>query len=458
MGVVALADFGSTYTKVNLVDREEGRLLARAEAPTSIRTDLIEGYREALAAARDLIGGGVELERELAVSSAGGGLRVAAVGLVADLTAAAARQAALNAGARVVAVLAGDLDGGQLDELQAARPEIVLFAGGTDGGQAELVLANARRLAARRLGAYAVVACNAAVAEEVACLLREGGTETTVAANVMPELGRLEIESAREAILHVFLEHVIGGKGLSAGTEFEEMVKMPTPEAVLEATRLLSRGVEGEPGVGDVMVVDVGGATTDVHSDRAVEVATPGIDDPLLPPPPTLRTVEGDLGLRAGAPGVLAADGRWLEEQVNDGEQSIRRPVMFRAEHPEWLGEDPADSRLDGLLAVGCVSHALTRHCGTMLLRQGQGGPPTLVRDGPDLREVERVIGTGGVFAHRGDGEGILRRALERRAPRSLAPRDPELRLDRNYVLAAAGLLATLDAAAALRLLRRELA
>jgi uncharacterized protein (TIGR01319 family) len=458
VGVVALADFGSTYTKLSLVDRGEGRLLARAEAPTSIGTDLMEGYAAAFAAAKASLEAPVEIERELAVSSAGGGLRVAAVGLVADLTAAAARQVALNAGARVVSVLAGNLDGAQLDELEAARPEIVLFAGGTDGGQAELVLANARRLAARELGGYAVVACNAAVAEQAAELLRAAGTEATVAANVMPQLGRLEIESAREAILRVFLEHVIGGKGLSASPEFERMVHMPTPEAVLEATRLLSRGADGVPGVGDVMVVDVGGATTDIHSDRAAEVATPGIEGPLLPAPLTLRTVEGDLGLRAGAVGVLAADGRFLAENVDAGEDTIRQGVLFRSSHPQWIPEYPDEARLDRLLAIGCASHAVTRHCGTMLLTRGEGGPPTLVREGPDLREVTRIIGTGGVFVHRDDGEQILEGALARRAPRSLAPRDPDLRIDANYVLAAAGLLASLDSGAALRLLRRELA
>ena len=312
MGVAALADFGSTYTKVSLVEREEGRLLARAEAPTSIATDLLEGYAAALATAVRSLPEPVEIEHELAASSAGGGLRVAAVGLVADLTAAAARQAALNAGARVESVLAGTLGDEQLDGLRAARPEITLFAGGTDGGQADLVLENARRLAAAEIGGYAVVACNVEVAAEAATLLRDSGTEVEVAANVMPQLGRLEIESAREAILRVFLEHVIGGKGLSAGPEFERMVRMPTPEAVLEATRLLSRGTAEDPGVGDVMVVDVGGATTDVHSNRSAEPAAPGIEDPLLPAPLTLRTVEGDLGLRAGAPGVLAVDGRWL--------------------------------------------------------------------------------------------------------------------------------------------------
>lgn len=454
MGAVALADFGSTYTKLSLVDPEEGRLLARAEAPTSIGTDLMDGYASALAAARASAGETISIEEQLAVSSAGGGLRVAAVGLVPDLTAAAARQAALNAGARVEVVLAGNLDDARLDELQAARPEIVLFAGGTDGGQAELVLENARRLASRRLGAYAVVACNAEVAEEVAGLL--GGAE--VAGNVMPELGRLEIESAREAILRVFLEHVIGGKGLSAGPEFERMVKMPTPEAVLEATRLLSRGTAAEPGIGDVLVVDIGGATTDVHSDRRIEPATPGIEDPLLPPPPTLRTVEGDLGLRAGAPGVLAADRRWIEAEAGEEEAGLVQAVSSRAERPEWIPNEPSENRLDGLLAVSCATHALTRHCGSMLLTRGPAGVPTLVREGPDLREVSKVLGTGGVFANREDGKRILAEALARRAPRSLTPRDPFLAVDRSYVLSAAGLLAGLDPDAAMRLLRRELA
>lgn len=457
MGVVALADFGSTYTKLSLVDRGEGRLLARAEAPTSIRTDLMEGYAAALAMAKEKIGGPIEIEHELAVSSAGGGLRIAAVGLVADLTAAAARQAALNAGCRVLSVLAGDLGDGQLSELETARPEIVLFAGGTDGGQAELVLENARRLAARRLGGYAVVACNADIAEEVGETLRSAGTEVVVAANVMPRLGQLEIESARGAILRVFLEHVIGGKGLSTGAEFEQMVKMPTPEAVLEATRLLSRGTDLQPGFGDVMVVDVGGATTDVHSDRAVEPATPGIEDALLPPPPTLRTVEGDLGLRAGAPGVLAADARWITAELDADEESIGQTVMYRSEHPEWLPDDPSGTKLDGLLATSCTAHAILRHSGTMLLSRGEAGSPTLVRDGPDLREVKKVFATGGVFAHRQDGKEILRRALARREPRSLAPREPELGVDRHYILAAAGLLATLDPEAAMRLLGSEL-
>lgn len=447
MGVVALADFGSTYTKVRLVDHGAGELLARAEAPTTVGGDLMEGYAAALDAARNLLGGDFAIDEQLAVSSAGGGLRVAAVGLVADLTAAAARQAALNAGARVEVVLAGTLDDGQLDQLQAARPEIVLFAGGTDGGQAELVLENARRLAARCLGGNAVVACNAAVAVEAAELLRGGGSRVEVAENVMPELGRLEIDSTRAAILRLFLEHVIGGKRLSASPEFERMVRLPTPEAVLEATRLL----------GDVVVVDVGGATTDVHSNRPAEPARPGIEDPLLPPPLTLRTVEGDLGLRSGAAGVAAVERRWLEAAGVGPEAAIRHAVSIRARRPDWIPEDEPELRFDGLLAIGCVAQALGRHCGTMLLGRGAAGTPTLTREGADLREAGLLLGTGGVFAHRRDGEWILREALRKRGERSLAPVNPALASDSNYVLAAAGLLATEDRAAAIRLLQHEL-
>lgn len=447
MGVVALADFGSTYTKVRLVDPAEGRLLARAEAPTSIETDLMDGYAAALAAARRDAGPGVAIDEQLAVSSAGGGLKVAAVGLVEDLTAAAARQAALNSGARVEVVLAGTLTEDQLTELEAARPEIVLFAGGTDGGQAELVLENARRLGARGIGGNVVVACNNAVAAEAAELLRAGGSRVEIAANVMPDLGRMEIEPVREVVLRVFLEHVIGGKGLSASADFQQMVRLPTPEAVLEATRLL----------GEAVVVDIGGATTDVHSHRTEEVEMPGIEDPLLPAPLTLRTVEGDLGMRSGAAGVAAVDGRWIEEEAAGDAAAIRQAVSLRGENPKWLPQSAADLQIDGLLASGCATHALARHCGTMLLTPGRNGPPTLVRSGPDLREVDLVLGTGGVFAHRDDGEEILRTAIGRRGPRSLAPAEPRLGLDTNYLLAAAGLLASQDREAAIRLLDREL-
>jgi uncharacterized protein (TIGR01319 family) len=168
--------------------------------------------------------------------------------------------------------------------------------------------------------------------------------------------------------------------------------------------------------------------------------------------------VEGDLGLRSGAAGVLEADVRWLADQSPMDEAEIGRGVALRGEDAKLIPKAAGEMELDRLLAVGCATHAIRRHCGTMLLSRGEGNaPPRLVRSGPDLREVERVIGTGGVFAHRGDGREVLEAALERRVPRSLSPREPEPALDSSYVLAAAGLLATHDPGSAMRLLRNEL-
>jgi len=138
-------------------------------------------------------------------------------------------------------------------------------------------------------------------------------------------------------------------------------------------------------------------------------------------------------------------------------EAAIRHAVSDRARRPEWIPSDGEEAGLDGLLAAGCATHAVRRHCGTMLLSRAEGGPPTLSRDGPDLREVALVLGTGGVFVHRKDGKQILGRALERRAPRSLTPQGPRLVVDSSYILAGAGLLGSVDSAAALRLLERNL-
>ena len=152
----------------------------------------------------------------LACSSAGGGLRLAVVGYEQLISAEAGHRAALSAGARVVHVAAGRLDDGALTELAEVAPDVVLLVGGTDGGEDSVLRFNAKALAAADWSVPVVLAGNAAVRDEVAAVLRDGGLPVREADNVLPDIGRLAPESARTAIREVFLEHVIGGARLSS--------------------------------------------------------------------------------------------------------------------------------------------------------------------------------------------------------------------------------------------------
>jgi len=459
MRAVALADFGSTFTKVALVAAGTGRLLSTGQAPTSVETDVMEGYAKARGNALAAAGPGIELVERLAASSAGGGLRLAAIGLVADLTAEAAKQAALNAGAKIELVLAGRLEKSDLALLEAKKPEIVLFSGGVDGGQRTQVLENAEIVSSVGFSGHVIVACNAEVAAAAADLFAEKGHGVEIVDNVLPAIDRLDIEPARHAIHEAFIAHVIRGKGLSRTAEFGRTVIMPTPEAVLGATRLLAEGPDGCAGLGDVIVIDIGDATTDVHSACRMRPPRPGVSLAGLPTLPLTRSVQGDLGMRWSAPGVLAADRFWLEgeaQALGFDTAMLGAACARRHESPGFIPESGVEQGLDRALAVSCIAQSIRRHCGALATvyvpRQGA----QFVQRGLDLREVPLVVGTGGMLVHRSDGADILRAALERRVRGSLTPKAPALAIDRDYTLAAAGLLATRDRAAAYGLLAAQ--
>lgn len=436
-------DIGSTFTKAALVDLESGRLVSATSQATTTGTDVMVGVRESAAQL------GAEDVPIRACSSAGGGLRIAVVGNEQLVTAEAGRLVALSSGGHVVAVIAGGLDPAALSELDAAAPDVILLVGGTDGGNTDVVLSSARALAGRP--APVVVACNAAAARDVDAVLTGADTPSRVAGNVMPRIGVLEPASAREAIRQVFLSHVIGGKHLSWDAGFAGVVRGATPDLVLRAVELLARGHGGEEGVGDLVLVDVGGATTDVYSvvgptaEDGAEEAGETLSRQVLGNHSVTRTVEGDLGVRWSAPGTVsaAAAAGWLV----DPDDAMAAAVRRRA-HPGFVAEDVAEQELDVRLAAWALGIAVRRHAGRARVRYEATGPSRgrwVERAGVDLREVSLVVGSGGVLHHavrRDPGLG----------PRFLAsldatggwqvPRRAAFSVDRDYVWAAAGLLA----------------
>ncbi|MGH3384896.1 MAG: glutamate mutase L [Nocardioidaceae bacterium] len=444
--LVCCVDFGSTFTKAALVDLSGGGLVATASHRTTIDTDVLDGWDACL---RQLIEAdtGANAAPVLACSSAGGGLRIAVVGNEELVTVEAGRRVALSSGGRVVSVVSGGLTDQVYGDLTAADPDVVLLVGGTDGGNVEVVVTAARVLADRVWDRPVVVAGNIVGQPEIAALLEKSGTPYVLAENVVPQIGVLRPEGARGAIRDMFVQHVIGGKQLSRRGDFTAMVRAATPDVVLTAVELLSTRV------GDVAVVDVGGATTDVHSVIDVDPEDASLARQVVASVPVTRTVEGDLGMRWSAVDTLAA-GR--QAGLADDHAALGPRAERRRKDPAYLPDDDGERAADLRLAALAIGVALRRHAGRQQVTFGPDGR-LVERSGKDLREVELLIGSGGVLRHQrpATAQGVLRSACGGDVPGGwLLPRAPRMAVDRDYVLAAAGLLAAEHPDAALALMQ----
>jgi uncharacterized protein (TIGR01319 family) len=440
---VVCVDFGSTFTKAALVDTAAGELLATTQHRTTLPDaagvgDVLDGY-DACLATLDEAHPGASHARTLACSSAGGGLRIAVLGHEPLVTAEAGRRVALSSGGKVVVVLGSDRVAGELAATIAeTRPDVLLLTGGTDGGDREAVVAAAAEVATTGWHGPVVVAANRDARDEVVGLLAD--LPVVVADNVVPRIGVLAPEPARRAIREVFLSHVIGGKHLSTrttavGQTFAAMVRGATPDVVLTGVELLAAQLDASvPGSG-VVVVDIGGATTDVHSVVVLDPEDAGLSREVVATTPVTRTVEGDLGMRwSAATTAAAAAAAGLD---------VPADAVRRAADPAYLPDAEEASAGDEALATAAAVLAMRRHVGRSRVVLSPEGR-VIERTGKDLRAVELLVGSGGVLraADPARAERILAAATGHDPDGWQLPEDPRIVVDSEYVLAAAGLLA----------------
>ncbi len=460
MELALLIDFGSTYTKLTVVDLEKEVVIGTARAFSTVKTDIMAGFYTALHQLERSAGlKNPAYKYKIACSSAAGGLRMVAIGLVPDLTVEAAKRAALGAGARVTGVFAYELTGAEVGKIEEMQPDLILLAGGTDGGNREVIIHNARMLAgASPVKAPVVVAGNKSAAEEIAAILTEAGKEVWITGNVMPELNVLNVDPVRETIRKLFLQRIAAAKGLKKAEEFIHRVLMPTPAAVLSISELLSRGCQEDPGLGELMVVDVGGATTDVYSLAGGEPTKAGVSRKGLPEPFAKRTVEGDLGMRSSARALLEAAGLLRLSKISGlPEVDILNHFQTISRNPALVSAGAKAKRIDTALAYTAVDIAVTRHAGKIEVIYTPFGAGWIQR-GKDLTQVGCLIGTGGVVVHHQDPAAVMKGALfEPEQPAVLKPGQPKILVDRSYILAGMGLLAEINPPVALRIAKKYL-
>ena len=453
MAAALLIDFGSTYTKLRAVDLDRPAILAAGQGPSTIATDITIGMDAALDDLARNLGRLPDFKYRLASSSAAGGLKMVTIGLVRELTAEAARQAALGAGAKLVGTFAYRLTPGDEAQIISLAPDIILLAGGTDGGNIDVIRHNAQRLAASGLACPFVLAGNRDVGEEIAAMLASRGKIVHLTENVMPRFGELNIDPARAAIRQVFIERIVHAKGIDRAASKFDAVLMPTPAAVMEGARLLADGTVNREGLGELLVVDIGGATTDVHSVANGRPTQEGVIQHGLPEPRVKRTVEGDLGMRHNAATIVEVLGRAkIAERSGLSDRAIDRLLTVFATDVERLPASPEEIAFDEALAWAAVRMAVERHAGTSRTVQTVQGP-VVVQTGKDLTTLATVIGTGGPLAHGATPATVLEAARADPAqPLSLRPMAPRLLVDGDYMLYAAGLLAAVEPDAAFAL------
>ncbi|HZE39255.1 MAG TPA: glutamate mutase L, partial [Stackebrandtia sp.] len=432
---IVCADVGSTYTKVAAVDAETGRWYGNATHRTTIDPDVMDGLGAARTEVESLLPQGVEVAELRVCSSAGGGLRLGVVGNEPLVTATAAHRAGLSAGARVVSIMAGDFGESDLGELAETAPDIVLLAGGTDGGDATVLIEHAEILARasagdERLRVPVVLAGNRDARDTVAAILAGADLPVMPVDNVLPRIGQLNPAPARSALREAFLSHVIAGKHLSHRESFAALVRSATPDTVLSGVETLADGHGDIPARGDLVVVDVGGATTDVYSVLTPDAERSGPRREVAGTAWRSRTVEGDLGMRHTAPGIVTAAAD--ENLLLPGEADpLAAAAARRAAAPGWLPETPDDVACDLRLTGLAITIAMRRHCRGERL----GGPGAPLRGGKDLRAVTLVVGSGGVLRHHGDAalDTVARAVNADTAGGYPLPRNPMMVIDTSY-------------------------
>ncbi|HHW99611.1 MAG TPA: DNA mismatch repair protein MutL [Firmicutes bacterium] len=444
---VVVAEIGSTTTVVNgFTDLEGARpsFLGQGQAPTSVaQGDVTIGLRQAVRTLEEKLGHSITWETMLATSSAAGGLRMSVHGLVYDMTARAAREAALGAGAVLGLITAGELQPHDLSALRRQNPNIILLAGGVDYGEAATVLANARHLAELKLPAPIIYAGNRAVQGEFVAIMEAAQLPYYTVDNVYPAIDELNVEPTRRVIQQVFEEHIVHAAGMEKIRQMVTGQILPTPGAVLLAAQLLHESI------GDLLVIDVGGATTDVHS------VTPGSEEInrllLHPEPLAKRTVEGDLGVYVNAPHVA--------ERIGSPVLAARIGQEVDSLLANWppIPSTSAELHLLEELTSEAARIALERHAGRLKQLYGPHGRSTIA-EGKDLSNVRFVIGTGGPLTQLANAKQLLAAILTRPAGQTLLPKGPvEILIDKHYNLAALGVLASRYPRAALHLMRESL-
>lgn len=452
-----LIDFGSTFTKVVIVDLVSKEIVLTDKVPSTVNTDASICLNQCFELSKKVLGeADFKQAEKLASSSAAGGLRMSVVGLTNSLSTLAGKSAALSAGARITSSFSGILTEDSINELEKGGTEIILFCGGYEHGNVSMVARNAEILAGSNLSVPIIYSGNSELVRDIRRIMQVHKKQCYIAPNIIPRQGVLNPEPTQCIIKSIFFDYIMDMKGLhNIKNEFSNRL-IPTPAALLSAGELLSRGTDIYEGLGPLMIIDIGGATTDVYSigeNKSCDGAKPiGSSEPFLK-----RTVEGDLGMRESCHSAMGECGIGSAAlRLDITESQLRNAIRHRAEKTDYLPDNETERMIDDMIAISSASAAVRRHAGRIIPSYNRDGKS--IQQGKNLTDFSRIIGTGGILVHNHNPSRILKSAEKNvRDKNILLPESVDTYLDKDYILFSSGLMRMIDEDIAMNMMLKSI-
>ena len=450
---VLVAEIGSTTTVVNAftdMQTDNPVFWAQGQAPTSVMDGDVriglQGAIDDLCKKKNI--DSLEYDDMLATSSAAGGLKMTVHGLVYDMTAKAAKEAALGAGGIIHYVTSGKLRRTDLKKIKDINPNLILIAGGVDYGERDTALDNAEAIRSLGLKTPIIYAGNVENQEEMKLIFdEESGQQLYNVENVYPKIDDLNVEPCRRVIQDAFEQNITHAPGMEHVRDMVSGPIIPTPGAVMECTKLLYDCL------GDLIVLDVGGATTDLHSvatesDKIARIM-------VSPEPKAKRTVEGDLGVYVNRMKVIESIG---EEKIRKDCEKMGIDLDKTLESYVAIPKTEDEIKLVERLTEEAVLKAVERHAGKLRYIYGPSGRST-VAEGKDLTQVKYIVGTGGALTRLPHRVEIMEEiAKYNESGMMLFPTEhAKILVDNDYIMASLGVLSTKYRKAAIKLLEKSL-
>jgi uncharacterized protein (TIGR01319 family) len=425
-----VTDVGSTTTKALLLRRTHGGLTVAgsASSPTTVEKpteDVCVGLRKAL----ELLeassgisvtdGNGNPSVPYITTSSAGGGLQMLVFGLTSVETGRVAQVAAYGAGGVILGTMTIDDEVPAVDKMRLLHdlhPDMVLMAGGFEGGAianvvnlAELLTLADPQPKFRQNMKIPLVFCGNTGAREFVTGVLEETFDVHIADNIRPSGMEMNLGPAREAVHRLFMDNVM--ERAPGYAELKGMVSadiIPTPSGVERILVLYGKHLEG-----NTLMMDMGGATTDIFSNVLGTFH---------------RTVAANTGLSYSISNILAECGiESVMSHLPDGfdEAEVRDYIANKTLYPTYVPASKGEVAVEHALAIEGTSLAWRHHLdlnfraarlGFLDRLKANAGHVckfeqqfTVSDETPFyISDIDTIIGSGGVLAH-ADGMQAMR-------------------------------------------------